>query len=251
MPAPARAIATGAAIATTLVIAIAIAAAPAAAAPSTRAERVAAADAFAQRTLSFDRDLRAGRDDALRALATRRAIAQDCLAVWQSAPPARRGELGIVYFEYLSGALWSVDAPRFRGWITDLRRSRRIDRSPVLARAADALRRRYLVANTVYTAVPDACATVTLWRDAGFGDAARPAVLTETDKLLAGRGDGDDDDRIAAGRRQLVRYARRGRAAAEILDVGVDEPDSLVERHAGCDAVGALVLPDRYEPCTP
>ena len=109
----------------------------------------------------------AARDDALRALAARRASAQDCLAVWRR--HRRRGarDLGIVYFEYLSGALWSVDAPLFRHWITDLRRSRRIDRSPVLARAADALRRDYAVANTIYTAVPDACATVTRWRDAG------------------------------------------------------------------------------------
>ena len=193
------------------------AAAPASAAPSTRAERVAAANAFAQRTLTFERDRDASRDDALRALAARRASAQDCLAVWRAAPPARRGDLGIVYFEYLSGALWSVDAPLYRGWITDLRRSRRIDRSPVLARAADALRRRYVVAHTIYTAVPDACATVTRWRDAGWSDGARPAVLAETDKLAAGF-DAADDKRIAAGASQLVRYARGGlRQAAEVV----------------------------------
>ena len=247
MPATVRAIATGAVISALLCGA----AAPASAAPSTRAERVAAANAFAQRTVTFERDRDTSRDDALRALAARRASAQDCLAVWQAAPAARRGDLGIVYFEYLSGALWSVDAPLYRGWITDLRRSRRIDRSPVLARAADALRRRYLVAHTIYTAVPDACATVTRWRDAGWSDAARPVVLAETDKLAAGF-DAADDKRIAAGASQLVRYARSGlRQAAEVVRAGVDEPDSLVASHTGCDAVGALVLPDSYEPCTP
>jgi len=227
-----------------------LAAAPAGAAPSTRAQRVAAAGAFTQRTLTFQRQRDVAQDDALLALAARRASAQDCLAVWQSAPPARRDELGVVYFEYLSGALWTVDAPLYRHWITDLRRSKRIDRSPVLARAADALRRRYVVATTIYTAVPDACAAVARWRDAGFGDAARPVVLAEIDKLVAD-GDGGDDERIAAGARQLVRYARRGRAAAEILRGGVDEPDALVETHTGCDAVGALVLPGAYEPCSP
>ena len=183
--APARAIASRAAVALLLAAPVAaLAAPPVAAAPSTRADRVAAANAFTQRTLTFASDQARGRDDALRALAARRASAQDCLAVWQSAPPARRADLGVVYFEYLSGALWSVDAPLFRGWITDLRRSRRIDRSPVLARAADALRRRYVIANTIYTAVPDVCATVSRWRDAGWTDAARPGVLASIDALL-------------------------------------------------------------------
>ncbi len=246
MPATARAIAAAAVVAALLA-----AAAPALAKPSTRAERVAGAKAFAQRTLTFGSAQTAARADALRALAARRATAQDCLAVWQAAPPARRDELGLVYFEYLSGALWSVDAPLFRHWITDLRRSRRIDRSPVLARAADALRRRYALANTIYTAVPDACATATRWRDAGWSDAARPPLLAAIDKLFAGSDDGDDE-LIAAGAKQLVRYAgRAGKSAAEVLRVGVDEPDSLVESHTGCDAVGALVLPDAYAPCTP
>jgi hypothetical protein len=244
VPATARAIAA-------VVAALLVAAAPALAKPSTPAERVAGAKAFAQRTLTFDAAQKAARADALRALAARRATAQDCLGVWQGAPPARRGDLGLVYFEYLSGALWSVDAPLFRHWITDLRRSRRIDRSPVLARAADALRRRYGVANTIYSAVPDACATVTRWREAGWSEAARPAVLAAIDKLV-GAGDDGDDDLIAAGAKQLVRHAgRAGKGGAEVLRVGVDEPDSLVESHTGCDAVGALVLPDAYEPCTP
>ena len=247
MAAPARAIASAALVA----LLLAAAGTPeAGAAPSTRAERVAAANAFAQRTLTFQRQRTAARDDALLALATRRATAQDCLAVWQSAPPARRGDLGLVYFEYLSGALWSVDARLFRSWITDLRRSRRIDRSPVLARAADALRRRYVTAATIYTAVPDACATVSRWRDAGWSDGARPAVLAAIDALLLDQGT-EDEKLIEAGRRQLVRYARRGGQAADVLGAGVDEPDALVETHTGCDAVGALVLPDAYEPCTP
>ena len=223
---------------------------PAAARSSTRADRVAAADAFARRTLSFADAQRAAQPDALRALAARRASARDCLAVWQSAPPARRVDLGVLYFEYLSGALWSVDAPLFRHWITDLRRSRRIDRSPVLARAADALRRAYAVAQPIYTAVPDACAAVTRWRDAGYADAARPAVLAAVDAVAA-RSGAADETLIAAGRAQLVRYAVDGAAAAQVLRVGVDEPDARVATHAGCDAVGALVLPDSYPACTP
>jgi hypothetical protein len=223
--------------------------APAASArSSTPAERVAAANAFAQRTLSFDSQQRAADRDALRALAARRAGAQDCLAVWQSAPLAVRDDLALIYFEHLSGALWTVDAPLFRHWITDLRRSKRIDRSPVLARAADALRRDYAIANTVYTAVPDACATVTRWRDAGWSVAARPALL-DTVARLTGASQSVNVAEIAAGSAQLRRYARQGKAAARVLRIGVDEPDARVNTHTGCDAVGALVMPDEYEAC--
>lgn len=246
MPAPARALAGWLAVAIALLVLV-----PAATArPSTRAERIAAAEAFAQRTLTFKSQQTAARRDAELALVTRRAKAGDCLAVWQSAPVARRGELGIVYFEYLSGALWSVDAPLFRHWITDLRRSARIDRSPVLARGADALRRSYLLASSAYTAVPDACATVARWRDAGWAEAARPPVLGLLDDLIAAGSFGSQGAEIAAARRQLVRYARRGKAAAAVLEVGVDEPDERVNAHTGCDPVGALVLPDAYEACS-
>lgn len=245
--AQARAIACSAALVASLCAAVDVAGAR----PSTRAERVAAADAFARRTLTFDRQQRAAAPDALRALADRRAGAQDCLAVWEAAPTARRGDLGFLYFEYLSGALWTVDAPLFRSWITDLRRSKRIDRSPVLARAADALRAAYLVAGRVYTAVPDACATVTAWRDAGWSDAARPRVLAAVDEIVSSGLQTAGDDRVAVAERQLVRYARRGKAAAEILRVGVDEPDARVATHTGCDPVGALVLPDDYAACAP
>ena len=154
-----------------------------------------------------------------------------------------------MYFEYLSGALWSVDAPLFRHWITDLRRSRRIDRSPVLARAADALRRRYVVANAIYTAVPDVCATVTRWRDAGWSAAARPAVLTAIDELLTELDDGADEQIAAACASSCATPARQARGGG--AEVGVDEPDARVETHTGCDAVGALVLPGSYEPCAP
>jgi hypothetical protein len=223
------------------------AAAPAASArPSTPAERVAAANVFAQRTLSFAGQQTAAAPDATRALAARRASAQSCLAVWQSAPLALRDDLGLVYFEYLSGGLWSVDAPLFRHWITDLRRSKRIDRSRVLARAADALRRAYSVANTIYTAVPDACATVTKWRDAGWSAAARPSLLAAVARLAANT-QSIDVTLLSKGSAQLVRYARRGKAAAKVVDVGVDEPDARVNAHTGCDAVGALVLPDDYD----
>jgi len=244
VPGPARAVACLVGVAVLLCLA------PPAARSSTRAERVAAANAFAQRTLSFADEQRAAGPDARRALAARRARARRCLAVWQSAPPARRADLGVLYFEYLSGGLWSVDAPLFRHWITDLRRSRRIDRSPVLARAADALRRAYAVAHPIYTAVPDACAAVTRWRDAGYADAARPAVLAAVDAVAMRYGVADER-LLAAGRAQLVRYARKGAAAAEVLRVGVDEPDARVAKHTGCDAVGALVLPGTYPACTP
>ncbi len=244
MPPAARAIAC----ATTVVALALAAAAPAASArSSTRAERVAAANAFALRTLSFDSQRRAARPRALRSLAARRAAAQHCLAVWQSAPLQRRGDLGLIYFEHLSGALWSVDAPLFASWIYDVRRSARIDRAPVFARAAEALRRDYVVANRVYTAVPDVCATVTTWRDAGWSDGARPAVLGLLDRLLAGASTLNATE-IAKGARQLAVYApRRGKNAAPILKTGVDEPDALVATHTGCDAVGALVLPDDYD----
>jgi hypothetical protein len=238
-------------IACWLALAVALATAPAAAAkPSTRAQRVAAANAFAHRTLTFASQQTAARRDGARALAARRGAAQDCLSDWQAAPPARNAELGLLYFEYLSGALWSVDAPLYRHWITDLRRSARIDRSPVLARAADALRRQYGVANAIYPAVPDACAAVGRWSAGGWTDAARPALLTNLDVLVKGVY-AMDATLLAAGGRQLVRYGRRGKAAAKVLLAGVDEPDARVNAHTGCDAVGALVLPDDYKLCSP
>ena len=230
---------------TAVLVLLAVAVPAATARPSTPAERLAAANAFAQRTLSFERQQAAARDDALRVLDDRRRSVQACLSVWQAAPLARRGDLGLVYFEYLSGALWTVDAPIFRHWITDLRRSARIDRSPVLARTAEALRRDYVIANGVYTAVPDACAAVTTWRDAGWAAAAKPAVLRLLDRLVAGSNTLNATE-IAKGGRQLVRYARRGKLAAEVLRVGVDEPDARVNAHTGCDAVGALLQPDVY-----
>lgn len=232
-----------------LAVSLGAASPTASARPSTPAERIAAANAFAHRTLSFESQQRAAQEGALRALAAGRAGARDCLAVWQSAPLAVRGDLALIYFEYLSGALWSVDAPLFRHWITDLRRSTRIDRSPVLARAADALRRDYAVANPIYLAVPDACATVTRWRDAGWSPAARPALLDAIARLAAGA-QSTDDTLIAKGAEQLVRYARRGKAAADVLRIGVDEPDARVNAHTGCDAVGALVMPKEYPPCS-
>jgi hypothetical protein len=232
-------------------ISLAAAAPVASARPSTSAERVAAANAFAHRTLSFDSQQRAAEPDALRALAARRAGAQGCLAAWQSAPLALRDNLAVIYFEYLSGALWSVDAPLFRHWITDLRRSKRIDRSPVLARAADALRRDYSVANTIYTAVPDACVAVTRWRDTGWSVAARPALLGEVARL-AGAAPSIDVTLKSKGAAQLVRYARSGKDAAAVLKIGVDEPDARVNNtQTGCDHVGALVMPDVYDACPP
>jgi hypothetical protein len=238
------------AIACCVAVAALVAAAPAVGKASSRADRVAAANAFASRTLTFDRQQRAARARATRMLAARRAAAQACLAVWQSAPLRLREDLGLVYFEYLSGALWSVDEPLFRSWIYDVRTSARIDGSPQLARGADALKGDYAAADGVYRAVPDACATVTRWRDAGWSEAGRPPLFA----IVAGLRPGPGvlrDKAIDAARKQLVRYARHGRSAARTLTVGVDEPDSRVNAHTGCDAVGALVLPDAYPACAP
>lgn len=233
----------------TLLVVLAAAAPPASAGPSTRADRVIAANVFAERTLTFSSQQTVADVGAMRALAARRAAAQHCVTVWRSAPLDLRTQLTYVYFEYLSGALWSVDAALFRHWITDLRRSRRVDRSPVLARAADALRRDYEAANAVYTAVPDACATVTAWRDAGWAAAAAPAVLGKLSEVVK-RADGPDAILIDAGVRQVARYARRGKLAADVLRVGLDEPDERVDAHTGCDAIGALLQPDVYV-CSP
>ena len=86
-----------------LVVALSVAAPAAIARPSTPAERVAAANAFAQRTLSFAGQQSDADREARLALAARRGVARSCLAVWQSAPLAVRNDLGLVYFEYLSG----------------------------------------------------------------------------------------------------------------------------------------------------
>jgi hypothetical protein len=221
---------------------------PAAAVAPSHGQRVAAANAFAKRTLGFDRQQRAAGRRARKALATRRGAAQGCLAVFQSAPPSRFEDLKTIYFEYLSGALWSVDAPIFRSWIADVRNSKRIDRSPVLARAADALRRDYAFADFIYRAFPDACATVTAWRDAGWSDAAAPPALHGGGFVPPLGGDGVAQQR--AGARELVRYARGGAAAGMILRRSTDEPDERVHKHTGCDAIGALLFLVESGVCT-
>ena len=72
-------------------------------------------------------------------------------------------------------------------------------------------------------------------------------MLRLLDRLVAGS-NALNATEIAKGGRQLVRYARRGgKDAAEVLKVGVDEPDARVHTHTGCDRVGALVLPDEYD----
>lgn len=231
-----------------LVAALACAApAPARARASSAAERGAAARALAHRTLSFDRQRRAAYPRARAALGTRRHAAQACLALWNGAPLARRGDLGVIYFEYLSGALWSVDGSIFHAWTRDLTLSPNVRRSPVLGRAADALGRDYTFAQDVYRAFPDACATLTAWHTAGWSDAARPAALAKLDGLSA---DATRPATLGAAAAQVVRYApSEGKAAAKIVRVGVDEPDVRVNAHHGCDPVGALVLPDEYPPC--
>jgi hypothetical protein len=231
------------------VLATLLFAVPAVARAPSRGERVVAANAVAKQMLDFARQQRSADGRAKRALAVRRGAAQGCLAVFESAPPSRFENLKTIYFEYLSGALWSVDAPIFRSWIADLRRSKRIDRSPVLARAADALRRDYAYADFIYRAFPDACATVTAWRDAGWSDAAAPPALYGGG-FVPLPGSGDAFALIQAGARELVRYARGGAAAAKILKRSIDEPDERVHKHTGCDVIAALLFPVESGVCT-
>ncbi len=214
----------------------AVTAAPAVA--STRAERVAAADAFARRTLSLHRQIAAADARAVAAREARRAAAQPCAGVWQSAPAARLEGLRDIYFWYLSGGLWSVDARLYGSWIADLRRSKRIDRSPVLARAADGLRGDYAVVNHVYRAFPDACATVTAWRDAGWSDTANPI----TPVAAAAPRASERGKREASA--QLYRYSKLW---DHIGTFGIDEIDARVHATKGCDAIGKLLFPDDYE----
>ena len=233
------------------VLALLLVALPASA-RSTRSERVVAAKVFAQRTLSFSDQRRSASGQARQALDAQRAAAQGCLAAWNSAPAARHDDVGLIYFEYLSGALWSVDAPLYRSWIGDLRRSKRVDRSPLLARAADALRRAYAVAEIAYRAFPDACATVTRWRDAGWTEAARPAELNAIYTRVVDFARPSGAAALDEAQRQLVRYAgRRGAVAGAIVAGGIDEDDARVHAHSGCDAVGALFFPDDYNGCPP
>ena len=219
---------------------------------STRSDRVAAAKVFAQRTLSFGEQRRAASRQARQVLDAQRRAAQGCLEVWRSAPAARHGDVGLIYFEYLSGALWSVDAPLYRSWIGDLRRSKRVDRSPSLARAADALKRAYATAEIAYRAFPDACATVTGWLDAGWTEAARPAGLNAIYAQVVDFEPRSGATALVEAARQLARYAgRRGAAAGAIVARGIDEDDARVHAHSGCDTVGSLFFPDEYNGCPP
>jgi hypothetical protein len=209
---------------------------------STRADRVAASDAVARRTLSLHRQIQAADARAVDAREARRTAAQGCLAVWQSAPAARREDLQDIYFWYLSGGLWSVDAPLYGSWISDLRRSKRVDRAPVLARAADTLRNEYADAAFIYHAFPDACATVTAWRDAGWSDAASPIASLKPPALDEKR----HERIIREAAAQLRRYSRLW---DRIGTLGIDEIDARVHATDSCDRVGDLLFPYDYDGC--
>jgi hypothetical protein len=218
----------------------ALGAAPALA--STRAQRVAASDTVARRTFNLYRAIDAADARAIAAREARRTAAQPCLAVWQSAPATRREDLQDIYFWHLSGGLWSVDAPLYGSWISDLRRSKRVDRAPVLARAADALRDDYRVAEFIYRAFPDACATVTAWRDAGWSAAASPVAALKPPAFDEGR----HEAIIRQAAAQLRRYSRLW---DRIGTLGIDEVDARVHATQTCDRVGELLFPDDYDGC--
>jgi hypothetical protein len=227
-----------------LLVTTAAALAPAAAQASSRTDRVAASNAFAQRTLTFFRKQQAADGRATAALTARRAAAQQCIGVFESSPAKARDELATVYFEYLSGALWTVDAPLYGSWIHDLRASRRIDRSPVLARAADALRIDYRFADLAYTAFPDACATATAWRDAGWSSDARP--MAKFEQLIVAYDERAHERVLSDASRQIRRYSKFGDG---IGGLGIDEVDARVHTHMGCDRVGELLFPGDYDEC--
>ncbi len=225
---------------TAVVLTLVAALLPAAATASTRADRVAAADAFAKRTASLYRKKEAAYGRASAAREARRAAAQGCLAVLRSSPNSARDELKTVYFEYLSGALWSVDAPIYGSWISDLRRSRRIDRSPVLARAADALRFDYAAADYIYRAFPDACATASAWRDAGWSPAAGPLTRLTLPDL-------NDRRREAIRQEASAQLQRYSPLWDQIGTLGIDEIDARVHATESCDRIGELLFPSDYE----
>jgi len=60
-----------------------------------------------------------------------------------------------------------------------------------------------------------------------------------------------DPARLADASKALGEYAKNGKAAAEILEIGTDEPDARVHVHTGCDVVGQLLFPDEYKECPP
>jgi len=211
-----------------------------AASASTHADRVAAADAFAKRTATLYRKQEAADGRATAAREARRQAAQSCAGVFQSSPNSAREELATIYFAHLSGGLWSVDAPLFGSWISDLRRSKRIDRSPVLARAADALRSDYANAAFIYRAFPDACATVTAWRDAGWSDAASPLSRLRPPSFNERRHEAILDEAT----RQLRRYSPLW---DRIGTLSIDEVDARVHATESCDRVGELLFGSDYD----
>jgi hypothetical protein len=145
--------------------------------------------------------------------------------------------------------LWTVDAPIFNGWISGLRRSKVIQRSPALVGAVDWLRVSHANADVVYRAFPDACATVTRWRDGGWTDAAREQALAPLHQPAAPLMIALQGKERPRAERELRRYARSGRAAARTLDVGTDEPDARVLFHTACDDLAVLLFPVEYRVC--
>jgi len=235
----------------TTIALLALVPAGASAAVSKRSDRVTAAEAFAKRTLSFEAKRVKVEQDARAALQARRSAAQSCATVFETSPTNRREDLRTMYFQYLSGGLWSVDARNFRSWIGDLRRSKRIDRFPTLARAADALRRQFVVANVFYKAFPDICRTVIEWRAADWSLAGRRQALSGITGRIADPPRKGDQARLDSAVKALGEYAKNGKAAGKILDIGTDEPDARVHVHTGCDVVGQLLFPDEYKECPP
>lgn len=146
--------------------------------------------------------------------------------------PVARSEAAYgFYFVSVSSGLWFVDAPLYSAWIErGLAPAAR--RSRVWRRERDRLLRELARARQGYgLGRADPCPVMRAWRAEGFSPERAPAPIPELVRLFARW----DNEPPAWPSRALTRLLERhgGQAARYVrmvLEGGVDEPDSRVER---------------------
>ena len=179
---------------------------------------------FARATNAF-LDARRAAGCAAQAAAQRRrdAVAQQCLDVFQAAPPANRELLGVAYDVDVTAGLLEVEGPVYRGFLDRLERLR-LRSEPELMRARRLLRGQVAFLGLVPLVFDDACTTARAWQAAGWRTPPRSIRIFHR---LATLSDAVDENLDAASR-VLARAGHRRAARAALDDFTL--PDSVIER---------------------
>jgi hypothetical protein len=154
--------------------------------------------------------------------------AAQCRDEFAAAPAAARKDLGAMYFNAVSGALWQTDRAGYESWVRRLAPAARA--SSAWRGARTWLRSNVTAANRIYgAAVDDPCAVVEAWQANGFDSSHPPDDVTTLRRIVrTTHVSGRPPKAIGTLLRGLgTASARRALAA---LDRGADEPDSKVIR---------------------